>query len=232
MQSFFGDAGQVEFTDRTTLFVDQAVQIVKHILESPQESEDLSLVTSFESLIILFMKFISQLLGNSVALKIKKNMCTLLELMMNQRQYISFKHENDFRNYLVEAVVEWTSDFSGVRFSLFKFSHFNLFLQKTIISTSGPEPLSSSTSEKGLADNPAAKEAILTKKLLKELDVACIASVASLLRALPLPADTQQVKFSKYFTFFTTLLTRCKQDVCTFSSTHASIEGAGIFSML
>ncbi len=27
-------------------------------------------------------------------------------------QYISFKHEHDFRNYLVEAVMEWTSDFS------------------------------------------------------------------------------------------------------------------------
>ena len=43
--------------------------------------------------------------------------------------------------------------------------------------------------------------------------MACIASVALLLRGLPLPADTQQVKFMKYFSFFTTLLTRCKQDV-------------------
>ncbi len=35
-QGFFGDAGQVEFSDRTILFVDQSVSIVKHILESPQ----------------------------------------------------------------------------------------------------------------------------------------------------------------------------------------------------
>lgn len=58
------------------------------------------------------MKFISQLLANSTSLKIKKNMCSLLENMMAQRQNISFKHEHDFRNYLVEAVVEWTTDFA------------------------------------------------------------------------------------------------------------------------
>jgi len=36
VQGLFGDAGQVDFSERSILFVDQAVSIVKHILESPQ----------------------------------------------------------------------------------------------------------------------------------------------------------------------------------------------------
>lgn len=38
MQALFGDAGQADFSDRSILFVDQVVSIVKHILESPQVS--------------------------------------------------------------------------------------------------------------------------------------------------------------------------------------------------
>ena len=41
VQGLFGDAGQVDFSERSILFVDQAVSIVKHILESPQVSQSI-----------------------------------------------------------------------------------------------------------------------------------------------------------------------------------------------
>ncbi|KAF2077194.1 hypothetical protein CYY_001515 [Polysphondylium violaceum] len=208
LQSFFGDAGQLEVNDRYTLFVDQAIGIVKHILDLSHEADDLSMVTSFEGLILLIVRYLNHLVQSTTSLKIKKNFCSLLEVMMVKRQYISFSKETEFRNALVENVIEWTSDFN-----------------KTSLSTSGVD---SSRIDIQLVNDPTSKNEInLMKKLLKEVDVACITTMASLLRGLVLStaggeiddaASTQQHqqqannKFGKYFTFFTTLLTRCKQD--------------------
>eukprot|EP01113_Clastostelium_recurvatum_P009144 TRINITY_DN1436_c0_g1_i2.p1 TRINITY_DN1436_c0_g1~~TRINITY_DN1436_c0_g1_i2.p1 ORF type:complete len:2696 (+),score=879.69 TRINITY_DN1436_c0_g1_i2:238-8325(+) len=235
VRSFFGDAGQFDFNPRSILFVDQAIGIVKHILEMPHEADDLSLITSFESLILLFVKFVSQLVINSVSFRIKKNLCALLEVMMTQRQYISFLRETEFRNTLVDAVMEWTSDFvlkSGgtLTSSMPDVSHSSDYTS-VAAGSSGSGQLTTSGSIKplGALGNVASlamnrdrdvsleaqrAETALARKLLRELDVACISAIASLLRGLALPQgpDPKENKFGKYFTFFTTLLTRCKQD--------------------
>ncbi|KYR01829.1 hypothetical protein DLAC_01846 [Tieghemostelium lacteum] len=194
IQSFFGEAGQLEVNDRSTLFVDQSISIVKHILDISHEADDLSMVTTFEGLMTLIIKYINYLVQSTTSLKIKKNFCTLLEMMMVKRQYISFSKEMDFRNQLVENIIEWTSDFN-MKSSL-------------SLSTDNPSRIDVQTQE------GSKSELILLKKLIKEVDVACITTIASLLRGLVLTTDvdTQSNKFGKYFTFFTTLLTRCKQD--------------------
>eukprot|EP01094_Clydonella_sp_ATCC50884_P006709 TRINITY_DN1591_c0_g1_i1.p1 TRINITY_DN1591_c0_g1~~TRINITY_DN1591_c0_g1_i1.p1 ORF type:complete len:2499 (-),score=1256.67 TRINITY_DN1591_c0_g1_i1:167-7663(-) len=53
------------------------------------------------------------------------------------------------------------------------------------------------------------------EKLVKELDLQVMNTLSSLLRGLPLQGEDDQTKsaaFSKLFTFFTRLLTRCKKD--------------------
>eukprot|EP01132_Coremiostelium_polycephalum_P003622 gene3622-4511_t len=196
LQSYFGDAGQLEVNDRSTLFVDQTIGIVKHILDLSHEADDLSMITSFEGLIILVLKYLNHLVQSTTSLKIKKNFCSLLEVMMVKRQYISFSKEMDFRNSLVENIIEWTSDFN--------------LKSNLSISTESINQTITTIEQKN--------EILLLKKLLKEVDVACITTIASLLRGLVLDSAstssdiTTGNKFGKYFTFFTTLLTRCKQD--------------------
>ena len=50
---------------------------------------------------------------------------------------------------------------------------------------------------------------------IKVLDLACVRAIAALVKGLPLAGDDDEQKsslFSKYFSFFTRLLTRCKKD--------------------
>lgn len=54
-----------------------------------------------------------------------------------------------------------------------------------------------------------------SEKLVKELDLQAIMTLSALLRGLPLQGEDDQTKsaaFSKLFTFFTRLLTRCKKE--------------------
>ncbi|GAM17779.1 hypothetical protein SAMD00019534_009540 [Acytostelium subglobosum LB1] len=189
LQSYFGDAGQLlENSDRCTQFVEQTISIVKHILDTSQEAEDLSIITSFESLMLLIIKYINHMVA-SASMRIKKNFCGLLDMVMVKRHYISFSKEMEFRNTLLENIVEWTSDFAM-----------------------NPS-LTSSTDLSRIDAVSEQNKSEMTKKLTKEVDIACITTIASLLRGLELPTTDAGVNmFKKYFTFFTTLLTRCKQD--------------------
>eukprot|EP01133_Synstelium_polycarpum_P017457 gene17457-20830_t len=193
LHSFFGEAGQLEVTDRSTLFVDQTISIVKHILEISQEADDLSIITSFEGLILLTIKYLNHLVPSTTCLRIKKNFCSLLDVMMIKRQYISFSKEVEFRNTLIENIIEWTSDFNQV-------TKQTLSAPTEMVRVEAP------------TDPNSKNEAILMKKLSKEVDVACVTTIASLLRGLELTTGDRANNFGKYFTFFTTLLTRCEQD--------------------
>jgi len=62
MKKLFGNAGQVNITLKTTQFVDQSINLVKHILELAQEPDNLSLLSEFEPLLDSFVKYVSRLL--------------------------------------------------------------------------------------------------------------------------------------------------------------------------
>ncbi|EGG19811.1 neurofibromin [Cavenderia fasciculata] len=171
INGFFGDAGQLDVSDRSTLFVDQTIGVVKHILDISQTAEDLAIITSFEPLTLLIIRYLNHLVPSTTSLRIKKNFCSLLDVMMIKRQYISFSRETEFRNTLVENIIEWTSDF-------------NLATRKSSVSIS-----TDSTRIDIQNDVNAKNEMMLMKKLPKEVDVACVTTIASLLRGLTLPTS-------------------------------------------
>lgn len=179
----FGSAGQANFTNNTMLFVDQTLSVIKLILESEHDSEDLSLLKDLEALILLLLRFVRQLALSVNGLQTKHKFSSLLESMMIKHKMISFKNEYSFRTELVENIIEWTSEFS--------------------------------TKESNIPDTIELAVKRQLKKLIKELDVQVMHSISLLLKELPLQGDDDDAKsksFSKFFTFFTRLLTRCKKE--------------------
>ena len=112
LEKSFGSAGNINVTPKTTLFVDQSISLVKHIIELPQESADLSLFSDIELVIEAFVKYVSLLETDETSLRIKKTLCVMLGSMMQKRQGISFRNELKFRNNLVDAIIGLTSDFA------------------------------------------------------------------------------------------------------------------------
>jgi GTPase-activator protein for Ras-like GTPase/Divergent CRAL/TRIO domain/Cell morphogenesis C-terminal len=178
VRSFFGAAGQVKFTAQSTLFVDQAISIVKLILELEGSTpDDYTMLTDFEDLLLDLLKFVRQLVPSLSTLNSKSRFCGLLEAMMNRRQYLHIRNEFPFRNAIIENVMEWTTEFT----------------------------------QGGRAE---ASDAAQMQRKSKELDLHCLRATRSLLVGLALPGADDVAKskqFSKYFTFLTRLLTRCKK---------------------
>jgi len=178
VRSFFGAAGQVKFTAQSTLFVDQAISIVKLILELEASTpDDYTMLTDFEELLLDLLKFVRQLVPSLSTLNSKSRFCGLLEAMMNRRQYLHIRNEFPFRNAIIENVMEWTTEFTQ-------------------------------------GDSAETSDAAQMQRKSKDLDLHCLRATRSLLVGLALPGDDDEAKskqFSKYFTFLTRLLTRCKK---------------------
>jgi hypothetical protein len=240
-QKFFGTAGQINTNPKSTLFVDQSVSLVKHIIELQQESDNLSLLSDLEILLESLSRYISQLEVEETTLKIRKTFCTLLDSIMQRKQSISFRNELKFRNILIDVILGWTSDFvvTPTCHPLINTSKEKKFEETGTNTSSGVtgQTGSSSSLATGLINAPrtlvrTASSAVNPPtpvvqvdmgKIFKELDVEAMKAMASLLRGLPLNAgegnDPQAVerkkqRFVKYFSYFTKLLTRCKEEVC------------------
>ncbi|KAL6048750.1 Neurofibromin 1 [Balamuthia mandrillaris] len=195
VQQFFGGAGQVNFGEDANKFVDQAISIIKHILELPQDThtaDDLALITDFEPLMENLIKYVSQLVSKdnpTLPLRIKGKLCACLEAMMGKIQCIPFNNEFAFRQNVVEIIMEWISDFSAKPKSYSK--------QPILVDLS-----------------PEKKKEF--EKAAQDVDIAAIKAIASLLRGLTLSKDEREEAetstLGKYFTFFTRLLTRAKSE--------------------
>ena len=183
IRKHFGPAGQIHINDVSTLLVDQTISVMKLILES--SPEDLSHVSDIEDLLLGILKFVGQLESKSAAQSTyttKSRLCGLLEAMMKQRQNINIRNEFSLRNELVESVIRWTSD--------------------------------SSTSNKAKIGGSRGGDTDSVQPHVQRLDLACLKALASLLKGLPLAGADDAAKskqFSRLFTFFTELLTRCKK---------------------
>ena len=114
IKNYVPAGGQVALTPEGTLFVEQAISITRHILDTPVAQEDLN-ISDFEAIVNAFVTYISQMAQSPESLKIKTKLCTLLVTMMDKRELITFDHEVRFRNSLVERIMEWTSEFAFVR---------------------------------------------------------------------------------------------------------------------
>ena len=189
---------QADFSPTSILFADQAVSIVKLILETENDAESLSLLSGFEDLILLLIRFVRQLTINVNNLQIRHKLCGLLETMMAKSNLLNFRNAYEFRMELVENIMEWTSEFS--------------------------------TKESNIPSDLSAGAVKQVTKLIKELDVQVMQAISALLKGLPLQGKDDETKangFSKFFSFFTQLLTRCKkspQTVLTPQLPEATIE--------
>jgi len=203
VKKYFGSAGQVLLTDDAVLCFDQAISILKLILEAEHDADDFSLLTELEDVVMTMLKFVRQLTISVSSLQTKHKLCGLLEAMMSKRAQLSFRNEHNFRTELVNNVMEWTSEFSNKESSG----------QPGSGGGSGSGASGASGSSTGEAQEGAAKKQL--DKVVKELDLQAMNAIAALLRGLPLQGDDDTAKsqaFSKLFTFFTRLLTRCKKE--------------------
>lgn len=183
IKGLFMSSGQIDVSATTTLFVDQAISIVKLILESEHRSDEYSLLSDIGDLITAMIRFVRNLTMSVTALQTKHKVTSMLEVLIQRINLLSIPNEQQFRTDLVDIILEWTSEFSNKE-------------------TNIP------------ADLPPQQQKQI-RKLIKELDVQILRAIAALLKNLALQGKDDEAKsqlFSKFFVFFTQLLTRCKKN--------------------
>ena len=189
---------QADFSPTSILFADQCISIVKLILETENDAENLSLLSGFEDLILLLIRFVRQLTINVNNLKIRHRLCGLLQSMMAKNNLLNFRNAFEFRMQLVENIMEWTSEFSTKESNI-------------------PTDLSGSETK---------QVAKLIKELDVQV-MQAISSLLKSLPLQGKDDDAKAQGFSNFFSFFTKLLTRCKkspQTVLTPQLPEATIE--------
>ncbi|CAJ0836147.1 20802_t:CDS:10 [Entrophospora sp. SA101] len=183
---FFDADGEAKSNERCTIFAEQAISILKLILERIQDASENLYTVDLGGLVLSFARYLNRLESNSVALRVKKKMCQLAEVLMIKKDYITLRQEIKLRNKLLEIFIEWTLDYS----------------MKT--DGKGNDDISSSKSERMHRDlDQACLKAIVS--ILAQLPLQPSETVHE--------ADLSLVKsrlFYKYFTFFIKLLNRCR----------------------
>lgn len=225
---FFGDQGQLNMTDASTLFVDQSITIVKNIMENEaSEGGDLS-QADFESLVLSFVRYCSLLPTNADSVRIKCKLCILVELLMTKRKDITFRSEVKFRTEVLQQVMEWTSDFATQ-------SDVNVVGTSQISGSVTGSPssaiaISGSNAASGDSSSTATGQRLgqssMNMTLFKDLDVLCMRAISGLLNGLSVTDEKTVVskgkdkdssaaeegkEFFKYFSFLSRYLSRSDQ---------------------
>lgn len=171
---------------RYTLFVEQAISVLKLVLDRMDDAVDNLFAVDFSGLISQYAQYLNKLGSNQQSMKIKIKMCQLCEVLMVRKDRITLRQEFRLRNKLLEIIVEWTSDFS---------------LKPDTTHYSSNE---STQTEKLQRDLDLACLKTI-EMLLHQLPLQPSEAVRE--------TDAAQVKsriFYKYFTFFLKLLNRCR----------------------
>ncbi|ORY04201.1 hypothetical protein K493DRAFT_311429 [Basidiobolus meristosporus CBS 931.73] len=187
---FFDAEGEAICKDTYTLFVEQAISVVRLILDRLQEPSEQFYSIDIGNLILSFARYLNRLGFGHVALRIKIKMCQMCEILMSKKDYISLRQEIKFRNRMLETVVEWTSDYS------MKSSDNQMTLEEQIIFHKN---------EKLHRD--------LDQACMKTIVVLLFQLPLQPSEPLQHDADLRQSKsrlFYKYFSFFIKLLNRCR----------------------
>ncbi|KAI8983424.1 hypothetical protein BDB01DRAFT_790689 [Pilobolus umbonatus] len=97
---------------RYTLFVEQAISVLKLVLDRLVDRTDNLFTVDFSTLIGQYAVYLNKLGINLTSIKIKIKMCQLVEVLMNKKDRITLRQEFKLRNKLLEIIVEWTSEFT------------------------------------------------------------------------------------------------------------------------
>lgn len=182
----FGANNDPICSPRFTLFVEQAISVLKLVLDRMDDTVDNLYTVDFSGLISQYAQYLNKLGNNPQSMKIKIKMCQLCEVLMMRKDRITLRQEFLLRNKLLEIIVEWTSDFA---------------LRSDNVRTISNE----STQTEKLQDDLDLACLKTIELLLQQLPLQSSEPVHE--------ADSTQVKsriFYRYFTFFLKLLNRCR----------------------
>ncbi|KAF7726129.1 Ras GTPase activating protein ira2 [Apophysomyces ossiformis] len=107
----FGPDGDPICSPRYTLFVEQAISVLKFVLDRMEESTENLFTVDFSGLMDQYAKYLNKLGIGQASLKIKIKFCQLCEVLMAKKDRVTLRQEFRLRNKLLEIIVEWTSDF-------------------------------------------------------------------------------------------------------------------------
>ncbi|CAG8523183.1 18947_t:CDS:10, partial [Racocetra fulgida] len=153
---FFDSDGQAIPNDRYTLFVEQAILVLKLTLERIFDLSENLYACDVGNLVLYFARYLNRLSASQVSLRIKKRMCILVELLMEKKDYVSLRLEIKLRNRLLEIIIEWTSDYNV-------------------------KPDNQNGSEQSMGGGANRNE-----RMHRDLDQACLKTIVALLQQLPL----------------------------------------------
>ncbi|KAI7862201.1 hypothetical protein BDF14DRAFT_1858538 [Spinellus fusiger] len=108
----FGPDGDPTCNMRYTLFVEQAIGVLKFVLDRMEDASDTLYTVDFSDLVCQYAKYLNKLGSHQAALKMKIKFCQLCEVLMEKKEKLTLRKEFRLRNNLLEIIVEWTSDFS------------------------------------------------------------------------------------------------------------------------
>ncbi|RCI06233.1 Ras GTPase activating protein ira2, partial [Rhizopus stolonifer] len=113
MANCFTADGDVICDNSNTLFVEQAVLVLKMVLDRLVDPNDCLLSIDFSTLIIQFANYINRLPHeNYTSMRVMIMMCHLTEVLMLKKEQVIVRDDVKVRNKLLEIIVEWTSGFT------------------------------------------------------------------------------------------------------------------------
>lgn len=115
VEKFFDQEGQVIVTDINSQFIEHTIFIMKSILDGRRTNDETEMlnaaehlgVTSIEGMMLGIVRYVRHLDMTLGAIKVKTNLCLLVEVMMKRRDDLAFRQEMKFRNKLVEYLTDW-----------------------------------------------------------------------------------------------------------------------------
>ncbi|KAL1920332.1 uncharacterized protein VTP21DRAFT_1478 [Calcarisporiella thermophila] len=110
---FFDPDSEAVHSERSTLFVDQAISVMKLILDQLRDPAEHVFIVDVGSLVLNFARYLHRLSHSQpTVIRTKIKMCQLCEMLILKKECVTLNQEVTLRNRLLEIVVEWTSDFS------------------------------------------------------------------------------------------------------------------------
>jgi neurofibromin 1 len=106
--------GAVTTSEKNTLFAEQAIGILKQLLERILEATGSLNTVDFSGLFLSLTRYCHHLGTDWLSLRVKIKMCQLLEVMMQKRDLITLKQEISLRNTFAGLLLDWISDISLV----------------------------------------------------------------------------------------------------------------------
>jgi neurofibromin 1 len=105
--SLFDTKGQPVCKDSNTLFVDQAVMLLKGLVDRITEPVDIPPYVDFGGILQSFCEYLERLGRDPVKLQIKVKMCLLCELVAAKRDVLNLKQEVRLMNNLLSYIHKW-----------------------------------------------------------------------------------------------------------------------------